>query len=87
MDHLNVLKGKIVSLREEIAQIRELNEEYRRQKNQGTLAQVEHGQRHERLQGIQKELSRLADLGRAVHTANQIREHNRSRLQLVKRAS
>jgi hypothetical protein len=46
--------------------------------------QVAHGQRHERLQGIQKELGRLADLGRTVHTNNQIREHDRNRLQLMK---
>ena len=86
MDHLKVLKEKIVSLREEIARLHELNEQYRRRDNNGTTAQVAHGQRHERLQGIQKELTRLADLGRAVHSANQIREHNRSRTQLGKQS-
>lgn len=84
MDHLKVLKEKVLSLRAEIAEIREQNERYRSQKGNGTMAQVAHGQRHERLQGIQKELGRLADLGRAVHTANQIREHNRGRVELMK---
>ncbi len=84
MDHLKVLQEKIVTLRAEIAQIREMNDQYRSQKGNGTIAHVAHGQRHERLQQIQKELGRLADLGRAVHSANQIREHNRSRLELVK---
>lgn len=84
MDHLQVLKEKIVSLRAEIAEIHEQNELYRRQKDNGTAAQVAHGQRHERLQLIQKELIRVADLGRSVNTANQIREQNRARLELMK---
>jgi hypothetical protein len=86
MDHLKVLQDKIVNLRAEIAQIHEQNEQYRRDKSNGTLAQVAHGQRHERLQVIQKELTKLADLGRKVHSANQAREHHRSRLELVKQS-
>ena len=86
MDHQKVLRDKVVSLRTEIAELHELNEQYRRRKGNGTLDQVAHGQRHERLQGIQKELGRLADLGRTVHTTNQIREHDRTRLQLMKNA-
>jgi hypothetical protein len=86
MDHLRVLREKVGSLRTEIAELHELNEQYRRRKGNGTLDQVAHGQRHERLQGIQKELGRLADLGRTVHTTNQIREHDRNRLELMKSA-
>lgn len=81
MDHLRVLQEKVGSLRAEIAQLHELNEQYRRRKGNGTEDQIAHGQRHERLQGIQKELGRLADLGRSIHSANQIREHDRTRVQ------
>jgi len=45
---------------------------------------VAHGQRHERLQDIQKELGRLAALGRSIVSVNQVREKNRARLQLIK---
>jgi len=86
MDHLGVLQEKILSLRAEIAQINELNEQYRRQKGNGTMDQVAHGQRHERLQNIQKELGQLAALGRSVVSINQRREENRSRLQLIKQS-
>jgi len=86
MDHLKVLKEKVVSLRAEIAQINELNEQYRRRKDNATVDQIAHGQRHERLQVIQKELGRLADLGRSVHTANQIRERDRIRLEQMRNA-
>jgi len=84
MDHLGVLQHKIVSLRAEIAEIHEQNEQYRRQKGSRTMDQVAHGQRHERLQNIQKELGRLAALGRSVVSVNQRREENRSRLELIK---
>ncbi len=86
MDHLGVLQEKIVNLRAEIAQIHEQNEQYRRQKGNGTLDQVAHGQRHERLQNIQKELGQLAALGRSVVSINQRREENRARLQLIKQS-
>ena len=39
-----MLKEKIVNLRAEIAEIHEQNEQYRRQKGSGTMAQVAHGQ-------------------------------------------
>lgn len=84
MDHLGVLQEKIVSLRAEIAEIHEQNERYRRQKGNGTVDQVAHGQRHERLQNIQKELGQLAALGRSVVSVNQRREENRARLHLLK---
>jgi hypothetical protein len=84
MDHLGVLQKKIVSLRAEIAEIHELNQQYRRRKGNATAEQVAHGQRHERLQEIQKELGRLAALGRSVVSISQVREQNRARLQLIK---
>lgn len=84
MNHLEVLREKIVSLRAEIAQIHELNQEYRQRKGNGTADQVAHGQRHERLQEIQEELSRLSALGRSVVSVNQVREENRARLQQIK---
>lgn len=84
MDHLGVLQEKIVSLRAEIAEIHELNQQYRRQSGNRTVDQVAHGQRHERLQDIQKELGRLAALGRSVVSVHQRREENRARLQLIK---
>ena len=60
MDHLRVLREKIERLRVEIADIQELNEQFRRGGRNGTEAQVAHGQRHERLQAIQHELAQLA---------------------------
>ena len=86
MDHLGVLQKKIVSLRAEIAQIHELNQQYRQRRGNGTVEQVAHGQRHERLQEIQKELGRLAALGRSVVSISAVREQNRARLQLIKKS-
>jgi hypothetical protein len=89
MDHLVVLRDKIARLREEIADIQKLNEQFRREGWNRADAQVAHGQRNERLQAIQHELVRLADLGRKVVSAEQMREKHRTRLHLVnqKRAS
>jgi hypothetical protein len=87
MDHLEVLREKIGSLRAEIAQIQELNEQYRLQHGNGTEAHVAHGQRHERLQAIQQELAQLSALGRKVLSVEQMREKHRSRLNPVKQAS
>jgi len=84
MDHLRVLREKIERLRVEIADIQELNEQFRRGGRNGTEAQVAHGQRHERLQAIQHELAQLADLGRRVHSTEVMKEKHRSRLHLVK---
>lgn len=84
MNHLGVLQDKIVSLRAEIAEIHEQNEQYRRQKGSRTVEQIAHGQRHERLQNIQKELGQLAALGRNVVSLNARREEDRNRLQLMK---
>jgi hypothetical protein len=89
MDHLVVLRDKIARLREEIADIQKLNEQFRRDGWNRVDAQVAHGQRNERLQAIQRELVRLADLGRKVVSTEQMREKQRTRLHLVnqKRAS
>ncbi|HYM77142.1 MAG TPA: hypothetical protein VE377_14305 [Candidatus Dormibacteraeota bacterium] len=85
MDHLAVLREKIGSLRAEIAHLQELNAQYRLHSRNETEAQVAHGQRHERLQAIQQELTQLADLGRRVRSVEQMKEEHRSRL--VNRAS
>ena len=84
MDHLGVLQKKIVSLRSEIAQIREMNQQYRQRRTNATADQIAHGQRHERLQEIQKELGRLAALGRSVVSISEVREQNRLRLERIK---
>jgi hypothetical protein len=87
MDHLAVLREKIGHLRDEIAQLQELNNQYRRQRHNETEAHVAHGQRQERLQAIQQELVQLAGLGRRVVSVEQRKEEHRSRLNLAKKAS
>ena len=87
MDHLAVLREKIGSLRAEIAQLQELNDRYWLRGGNDTQAQVAHGQRHERLQAIQQELAQLADLGRRVHSVEQMKEQYRSRPYLGNKAS
>lgn len=89
MDHLLVLRDKVGRLREEIAHIQKLNEQFRRGGWHGADAQVAHGQRNERLQAIQQELVQLADLSRKVVSTEQMREKHRTRLHLIeqKRAS
>ena len=87
MGHLEVLREKIGRLREEIAEIQELNRVYRLQRGNGTEAQVTHGQRHERLQAIQHELAQLATLGSRGRSVAEMKERHRSRLRLLKEAS
>jgi hypothetical protein len=90
MDHLEVLREKIGRLRDEIAQLQELNDKYRFARNRvlnESEAQIAHGQRHERLQAIQQELAQLAGLGQRVLSVEQRKEEHRSRLHLVKKAS
>lgn len=87
MDHLEVLRDKISRLRIEIAQIQELNQQYRSRGGNLADAQVAHGQRHERLQQIQQELNQLAQLGNKVLSVEERMEKHRSRLHLVKQAS
>jgi hypothetical protein len=66
VNYLEVFKSKIGHLRMEIADIQELNQQFRRDGGSGIDAQVAHGQRSVRLQGIQHELAQLADFGRRV---------------------
>ena len=89
MDHLEVLRDKIGRLRREIADVQKLNQQFRRDGGNGADAQVAHAQRSERLQAIQHQLMQLAELGRRVVSAEQMKEKHRSRLHLVtqKRAS
>ena len=68
MDHLEVLREKVASLRVEIVQLQELNEQYRRQARPDAQAHFAHGQRHERLQEIQQELTQIARLGGRLGT-------------------
>jgi hypothetical protein len=84
MDHLGVLRDRIRLLRAEIANIQELNQQFRRDGGSGTDLQVAHGQRNERLQAIQHELVKLADLGRRVVSTEQMKERHRSRLHPIK---
>ena len=84
MDDLMVLRDKIGRLREEIADIQKLNEQFRRDGWNGADAQVAHRQRTERLQAIQHELVHLADLGRKVVSTEQMKEKHRTRLHLIK---
>ncbi len=87
MDHFEVLREKVGRLRAEIAQIQEQNQQYRRQGRNDTDAQIAHGQRQERLQGIQQELAQLAGLGRKVLSIEEMKEKHRSRMHLVKKVS
>ena len=89
MDHLRVLRDKIGRFREEIADIRELNDQFRRAVRNGATAQVAHGRRQERLEAIQHELVQLAHLGRRVVSTEQMKEKHRSRQHMArqKRAS
>jgi hypothetical protein len=87
MDHFEVLREKVGRLRTEIAEIQELNQQYRRQGRNDTEAQIAHGQRQERLQAIQQELAQLAGLGRKVQSIEEMKEKHRSSLHLVKKVS
>ena len=87
MDHVEALREKVGRLRVEIAQIQELNKQYRLQGRNGAGAQVAHGQRQERLQAIQQELAQLALLGSRVRSVEEMKERHRSRPHLVKKAS
>src|SRR5579864_5322196 len=80
MDHLAVLREKITGLRAEIAQIQESNNQYRREGRSEPQSQVAHGQRQERLQAIQQELAKVADLGRRVLTVEQRKAEHRVRI-------
>lgn len=87
MDHLEVLREKIARLRAEIAELQELNQQYRRSGRNDPQAQDAHSQRHERLEAIQQELAKVAGLGRRVLSIEQMKERNRSAQYPVKKVS
>ena len=87
MGHLELLREKIARLRGEIAEIQQLNQQYRLVSSNATDAQVAHGQRIERLQAIQQELTQLASLGRKVQSIEEMKEKHRTRLHLVEKVS
>lgn len=90
MNHLEALREKIDSLRAEIAQLQELDNDFYRRHGKNWMhdeAQIKHDRRLERLQAIQQELAKLADLGRRVHSVEQMKEQHRSRPLLIKKAS
>lgn len=85
-----MLRETIGRLRSEIAQLQELDNDYYRRHGRNWMhadAQFAHDQRLERLQAIQQELSKLADLGRRVLSVEQRKEEHRSRLHLLKKVS
>jgi DNA-binding transcriptional MerR regulator len=87
MDHLQALREKIGRLRSEIADIQELNEQYRFQGQKLPDAETAHRQRQERLQEIQEELVQLSRLGQKTLSIEEMRERHRARLHLAKNAS
>jgi hypothetical protein len=87
MDHLEVLRQKVATLRAEIVQLQELNQQYRRQYRADTEAQVAHGQRQQRLLAIQQELTQLARLGGRVRSIEEMKDQHRSRPYLATKAS
>jgi hypothetical protein len=80
MDHLGALREKIRLLRQEIADIQELNERSRGVRRNRIESESGYSHRNERLQAIQQELVRLAALGRKVIPIDEVREKHRSRL-------
>jgi hypothetical protein len=87
MDHLEVLREKVATLRVEIVQLQELNERYRRQSRPDAQDHFAHGQRQDRLQEIQQELTQIARLGGRLRSVEQIKEQHRSRPYLGKKVS
>jgi hypothetical protein len=87
MEHLAVLREKVGRLRAEIAQLQELNDRYWLRGRTETEAQIAHGQRHERLQAIQQELSQLAGLGPRVQSVEQMKQQHRVRPYLLRKVS
>jgi hypothetical protein len=85
MDYLAVFMAKIGRLRKEIADIQELNQQFRQNGQNGAVVQVAHGRRTERLQAIQHELGQLARLGNRVVLTEQTEDPHRPPTRLVKR--
>jgi hypothetical protein len=86
MDYVGVLREKVRRLRVEIAEIRELNEQYWRQGKDEPDAEIAYHQRHERLQAIQQELAQIADFGRKV-TSEEMGGQHRPLPHFIKKAS
>jgi hypothetical protein len=76
MDHIGVLREKIGRLRMEIADIQELNQQFRCDDRSGAGDQIGRGQ--ERLQAIQHERLQLADFGRTAVSTEQTKEKHGS---------
>jgi len=87
MDHLEVLREKVATLRAEIVQLQELNEQYRRQPRPDAQAHSARGQRQDRLQEIQQELTQIARLGGRLRSVEQMKEQHRYRPYVVKKVS
>lgn len=87
MEHLDVLREKVATLRAEIVQLQELNQQYRRQPRPDAQAHFAHGERQQRLLEIQQELTQIARLGGRLRSVEQMKEEHRSRPYLVKKAS
>ena len=87
MDHLEVLREKVATLRAEIVQLQELNERYRRQHRPDAQAHFAHVERQERLLEIQQQLTQLARLGGQVRSVEQMKQQHLSRPFFVKKAS
>jgi hypothetical protein len=87
MDHLEVLREKVATLRVEIVQLQELNESYRRQPRTDVQAHFAHGERQQRLLEIQQELTQIARLGGRLRSVEQMKEQHRSRPYLDKKVS
>ncbi len=87
MDHIEAIREKIACLRSEIADIQELNEQYRFRGQKAAEADIAHSRRQERLQQIQEELVQLSKLGRKTLSIEQMKEKHSSRLHPVKNAS
>jgi len=88
MDHVIAIRRKVEELRAEIAGIRILNEQQRREKDRDPSAQMAHLERLSRLEEIKEELARLAALGRPAPSSSEPGGNERPiRPFLVKRAS
>ena len=87
MDHLEVLREKVATLRAEIVLLEKLNERYRRQRQPDAQSHFAHGKRQQRLFEIQQELTQIAGLGGRLHSVEQVKEQLRFPSSAVKKAS
>lgn len=88
MDHVIALRRKVEDLRAEIARIRMLNQQERREKGADTSAEMSYLQRLARLEEIKDELARLSAFGKtATSPAEADQDERPSKPFLVKKAS